>query len=85
MCWGWWHGRVVLGLVMRGNYPATDQVIEPGRCSGELGIVVLIRVYWGVERPGVLDRGIKGLRDDGQNSKIGGRITRSIPWIGCTR
>ena len=35
-----WHGRVVLGLVMQGNYPATDQV-WPRRCR-ELGIVVLI-------------------------------------------
>lgn len=45
-----WHGRVVLGLVMRGNYPATDQV-WPGRC-GELGIVVGDRVYGVWNDPG---------------------------------
>ena len=45
-----WGGRVLLGLVLLGNYPASDAVF-PGRC-GELGIVVRDRVYGVWNDPG---------------------------------
>ena len=45
-----WGGRVLLGLVVLGNYPASDAV-WPGRC-GELGIVVGDRVYGVWNDPG---------------------------------